>query len=342
MRGDATLAHPPLQADYAVWCDGLHAIPDLAPLFRTRSEAALARVLRQARGGVHPLRHLAVIAWLFADWESFCTAYCSDEADAPPARPAAVAVPINLLDEKRAHFVALLSKVTLRQAAVTVGIAVATAQRWATQEGVVVACRPQVLLPKLRASIIARLRRGQRQVEIAAACEVHVALVRAVLRTEVGLAEQWRAAVAETRRAQARAAWTKLRGAHPAAPRKFLRARAPAAFVYLYRHDRAWLAANVPPIVKRSSGNNPRLDWEARDEALCEAVSSAAAALKRNGLQPPFPLWRLCQRIPELRSKVPYLRRLPRTSALLDRLRTRQRKVGADAPASVQSRPARK
>ena len=177
-------------------------------------------------------------------------------------------------------------KSTLRQAALRVGVAVATAQHWATQAGLEVRHRPKLLVPALRDRVIAYLQRGHTQVATAAACKIRVALVRSVLRSEIGLYAHWRSALASRRTTQARLAWSALRKRYPSASRKSLRARAPDVFARPYRNDRAWLAPHAPPLAARSGGPPFRLDWDARDESLRKAVAKVASNLHPRVNQP--------------------------------------------------------
>ncbi len=63
-----------------------------------------------------------------------------------------------------------------------------------------------------------------------------------------------------------------------------LRRRAPAAYGWLYRNDRAWLRAETPVATRRP--RRERVDWPARDAALAARVPETAAELLRRGGRP--------------------------------------------------------
>lgn len=75
-----------------------------------------------------------------------------------------------------------------------------------------------------------------------------------------------------------RADWIALQNTEPTLSRKALRARLPAAYAWLRRHDPAWLEANSPPPRSRGPGA-PRVDWSLVDKGLAAAVGRAATAL---------------------------------------------------------------
>lgn len=75
-----------------------------------------------------------------------------------------------------------------------------------------------------------------------------------------------------------RARWIDLRRREPELERKALADRLPADYTWLYRHDRDWLEAHLPPpTAHRSSG--PRADWAVIDLGLAEKLRVAAGAI---------------------------------------------------------------
>ncbi len=325
VKGDS-LDLSKIATEYHRWSAPLRHVPELLPLVGSDDVASpVARLLRRPRGGIHPLRHLATIAWLFSDWTEFCAVYSRACHDSPRPSKATTAdlAKAKQRQEQRATLVTLLrvEKTTVRQAARRVGVAIATAQRWATDAGDVVARRPKLLHDALRRKIIARLRRGETQSGIAKALDVHVGLVRAVLRTEVGLRAQWRAAGTRVGRSRARGRWLSLRKRFRSASRKALRQKAAAAYAWLYRNDREWLFAHSPAVVRKRRLDMPRRDWQARDIVLSDAVEKLGKTLRKRAVLQSIPLWRLCQGVPGLRPALHYLPRLPRTRLALWQLR---------------------
>jgi hypothetical protein len=75
-----------------------------------------------------------------------------------------------------------------------------------------------------------------------------------------------------------RRAWLSLKEEHPEAGGKFLRSLAPRVYMWLYRHDREWLLAHMPP--KQKVVSPPRVNWERRDAQFAEAARLSAERLK--------------------------------------------------------------
>lgn len=75
------------------------------------------------------------------------------------------------------------------------------------------------------------------------------------------------------------AAWLEAVREAPTASVKELRARLPALYMRLYRHDRAWLRQHRPPPRRPARPATVRVDWPARDAALAADVPAATARL---------------------------------------------------------------
>jgi hypothetical protein len=325
LRG-GSLDFKALAADYGRWSRELGQVEELAPLMldATTNASQLGRLLRRPHGRVHPLRHVAVIAWLFDDWEGFCKAYCSAEVE-HVAAPAPPATPPRVSPSKRVEAMRTLRDgATTTAAAKQVGVAVATVQRWAAEEGFAIRRRPKLLHADLWRRIAQRLRHGVAQHVVANECGVSRAAVRSVLRCEPGLRAEWLEQVRAAKRRSYRTRWTALRRRRPQASRKALRLAMPAVYAWLYRNDRAWLTANIPPrLARKHAPRQLTLQWNTRDRALCDAVVKAGRALRAAGRPRPVALWRVCREVPALRPKLRALKQLPQTRRALEHLTAR-------------------
>ncbi|MFO1315488.1 MAG: TnsD family Tn7-like transposition protein [Burkholderiales bacterium] len=322
-RGTRALARSALARAYAAATAPLACVDDLAPALGDAETVGerVARLFRTPRGRTHPLRHLVLMACLFTEWDDFAQAYrtgATPGAREPVRRRAPAAS-----DAVRERFLRDVSErgASITAAASTAGIAVATAQDWAARAGIRVPTRPKRLRGDLRSRVVAGLQRGHAQAAIADALHIPPALVRTVLRTEVGLRDQWRDALLRARRDHWRRALRTLRLRHPAWPRKKLRTRFQAGYAWLRRHDRPWLERVLPsPTPRGSQGNHCRTDWAQRDRKLREAllawVSRERVRRERRRLLP----WQVCQAVPALRTQRCHLDRLPLTKAVLQRL----------------------
>ncbi|WP_224984217.1 TnsD family transposase [Geomonas agri] len=77
-----------------------------------------------------------------------------------------------------------------------------------------------------------------------------------------------------------RARWIKLRSSFPSAGRKLLRSLAQADYVWLYRHDRDWLKANMPPPLPYSKNRDLRVNWPRRDWEVAAAIQKAQRIIR--------------------------------------------------------------
>lgn len=313
---------------YAASIAPLRAIPELQALPATTGEARpqIDRWVFNPRGGTHPLRHLSMIFWLFPNWASFL-----QELELHPSSAAAPTVqghkPQAPVDPRRAQFLtAVTAGTSVSTAARQTGIAVGTGIAWAAAEGIRTPKRPKALNALLLHQLTDALRQGLGKAEIATMHGVPVQAVTRLLRSEPGLRAAWLAAQHDRHRAVARSAWGAAMQAADGLGISVARAEAPKAYAWLYRNDRDWLrAAAAQPNASARPRTDSRIDWDARDLELSDAVMRAAASLAGGGQSPPYRIAELCEAVPELRAKLGALQRLPLTSQALRRV-TRQRR----------------
>ncbi len=307
----------------------LRLVPELDAL-PSSPQAALHQVNRWVfapRGGTHPLRHLSFIFWLFPEWPNFWSTYLRPTAaaqieDGLKRRPESIAV-----DPRKSALVELIRSGTAATAAAKlIGVDTGTAKAWAAAEGLATGRRPKTLKGNIYIALIADLTAGTDKSDAACRNGVSVQTVTRVLRTEVGLHEVWRSARFDLSRAQARTAWTEVLQTFAADGIAAVRRHEPAAYAWLYRNDRDWLAATCADASPAPSRHGtPRLDWADRDSRLAVAVRQAAATLVEGGQAAPLKLWQLYQLVPELKAKLGALDRLPVTRKVISEV-TRPRK----------------
>lgn len=75
-----------------------------------------------------------------------------------------------------------------------------------------------------------------------------------------------------------RTRWVTVHQENPSLSRQQLRGMLPAEFIWLYRHDRAWLDAQ-PPLKQNRIGSKPRRDWPAIDAATVRFLRAEAFRL---------------------------------------------------------------
>ena len=319
-----------LADEYCTAVRPLRIVPELGCLPSMSREASLQ--IRQwmyaPRGGTHPLRHLALIYWLFPDWRSFWDRYGGVAAEEPNVQAVQDIVPSRTVDPRRTVLMTHLDAGrSVSFGAKAVGVDVATAMAWAASSGRAVARRPKVLKDGALQSLIVSLRSGMDKVDAARSHSISVESVTRVLRTEVGLRDAWNQARIDAARREARTAWMSVMSDAPFLGTNALRAQQPAAYAWLYRNDRDWLAAQAElSRGARHVDRAPRVDWDARDIALSVDVRRIAAELATETGQPRAALWQIYQRLPELKAKLGALDRLPLTRrAIANATRGRRR-----------------
>jgi len=303
----------------------LNSLPDSLVSAKTQ----IGRLLRPLRAGVHPLRLLVCIAWLFEDPEHFIAAH-DRRVLLPPAQAdhgadggiaEAVASPQDCQDlPMRARLLQQLGEgKSISAVANTMGVDVSTAISWAAQAGVQTPRRPKLLKPEVRSGLVAKLRRGADKDAVARSAGVSIETVTRLLRSEVGLHAEWQASRFSDAQNRARDAWTQVWISHSAAGAKLMRAMAPAAFAWLYRNDREWLCQHGPSsAAPRGVGGASSVKWDVRDGKLSQAVKEAILQLSVLQARGTLRLWQIYQVVPDLKAKLGQLDRLPLTRRVLE------------------------
>lgn len=317
----------------------LRRVDELAPLFArgAPSSASLGCLRDPRRVRTHPLRQLCLAIWLHGSWDKFWNAYqvaaTERPADAQPATRSGMSRS-RAPDPRRIRFVDLIRQgdCSISSASATVNIDVQTGQTWAAAAGIACERRPKTLKSQVRTALIRAMKSGAEKAAVAERLGVSVQAVTRVLRTEVGLHEQWTHARRQRRLSQERRRWQALAAANPLSGVKAIRWLAPATYAWLYRNDRTWLDQQVEALVSDRRGNHVHVDWDRRDSDLATAVAGVCESLVSEAPERRVLLWRIYQRLPELKAKLAQLDRLPLTRAAIDRaLRYRPRRQGGTA-----------
>jgi len=311
-------------ADLATELACLRSIPELQALPRDAADAAkqLGKLLRVPRTGTHPIRYVALTAWALANLGDIEQGGASG---VHRTRPEAAADEFGdpELDRSYERAVVMINEGrSARAAAQELGVDTKTVIVWAGRAGLAVGSRPKKLTPDLRQHVRELLRRGQAPITIASATALSPSTVNVVLYSDAQLLERHRQAIRDQRFADARQEWHRaIRGAGKHGVTA-ARQRAPAAYAWLRRNERDWLERSRATVHAAPLGSSePRVDWGARDADLYARIKVAARQLKASdGAAEKLMLWQLCQLVPDLRSRLRRLDRLPKTRQLVDRL----------------------
>jgi hypothetical protein len=317
--------HKELGIQYAKFIHSLRCIDELASLPATADEATreVARLVYKQRSGTHPIRHLAMIAWLFGDFLKFTARYAEVQKSPLPERLATSTIQFvesaTQTDTRPDQVVALIrqSGFTPSAAARIVGVDTTTAMIWAASAGIPTKKRPSKIKPDCKAKMIRALRRGVDKVIVAKIGGLSVVSVTRMLGTEVGLRAQWTEARLNNAKNAARKRWLRAASSNPLSGVKAVRLLEPAAYSLLYRNDKTWLDSQINTLQKAVRGNNSSVSWDSRDADLSQAVRETCLEIGLAGPGAHIKLWQIYQRLPELKAKLAKLDRLPLTHAAI-------------------------
>lgn len=264
----------------------------------------------------NPLRLICVVSCLYDSWDDFLTESNRSELSQSSfdSRSCGSSNQSMARDEflKEAR-----DSVSVTAMARKFNIAVSTAQAWLTQEGWQTKKRPSKLHGPILHQVIAGLEQGQEPSNLSAELCLSETSIRRVLNTIVGLKVAWKEARSLATRTSARSRWhAALTLASPLGA-KVARALDPSAYAWLYRNDQDWLKQNNDGARRASAGNNRVIDWGARDSELSARCQAVAKRLLERGNGRRITLVDVVKEVPELRTKLCKLERLPLTSSTI-------------------------
>lgn len=327
MTSGGSLRMPQIVASFLEHVRPLRTIAELQTLPQTPQEARgqLGRILRPPRSGTHPLRHAVMCQWLFGGVRPLA----EPEFEIANSRTASGFVVLSgPLGRKRKsdsglrqQLAGLLTNrgMSLRQVSAMLDIDVATAIAWATAAGIRVNRRPQKLAGFIRQAAINALAQGADKAAVARDTGVSIGTITRLLFGEIGLHEKWQSARHTAVQQRMRQIWQETESTYSGLGIKYFRSLCPAAYAWLYRNDREWLNAHKPASGRTANlSGKPRVQWDERDRNLSVAVEKTAHRLVSENGRKKLMLWQLCQALPELRTKLNALDRLPLTRHAID------------------------
>lgn len=308
-----------LGVQFSEYAQILRVAPELMALPSTVDEAiAFARKMIAPRTGTHPLRHLVWINWLFGDWDQFFRVYANFSEE--------ISIKLDLSspeitadNPKKTELIRLLTNegLTITGAAKHLEIDFGTAAAWATKAGIKVPTRPSKMTPEVRDEMIRALIDGEDKEVIAKTHSLSITTVTKLLTTEIGLSEAWHRARFMNTQKRYREAWQTVATNNPSLGVKAMRILEPAAFIWLYRHNREWLTEESSKLSKASRQSHSNVDWDTRDEKLAQQVKETALQLFEENPYKRILLWMIYQRLPDLKAKLAKLDRLPLTKSAI-------------------------
>lgn len=323
LRGaDSRLKHQDAGHGYAEFVRPLASLEQLSGLSTDPRATAsdIARLIGPVRSGTHPLRHLALAAWLFRDHEDFLANYNASAVAMQfcPDGPATIESFAAAQDVSRHQLLTLLAAGrSVTGAAREIGIDTTTAMAWAASEGIATPRRPKVLKQELRATLVRLLRQGVGKEGVATAGGVSQQTITTLLRTEVGLHEAWKQAQFANAKRRHRRQWHRIIAANPLSGVKSARLIEPGVYAWLYRNDRDWLQAQTATMERAVRNPQLRVDWDSRDRHMANCVRDVVLRLSETVPAQKVRLFQIYQLLPQLKAKLSRLDRLPLTRAAI-------------------------
>jgi hypothetical protein len=214
---------------------------------------------------VHYLKHTLLMAFLSPSPESFFS---------PPTEvaPASTTMPRenepSVDDLKKALESGESIKVIAKRCGRSTGYI-----RQLTRNSIPLPYRPRRVTPEVEQEIWKKAACGVHRRDIALGLNISVASVEAAIQRYPGLSEWRRHLAFEKKSAQCRKELANYISEHPGASRQDIK-RNTKAYMWLYKHDRAWLYAQLP--ARQNSNYKPGVDWMGRDKELFTRLEELA------------------------------------------------------------------
>lgn len=229
---------------------GLEKLPgfEFVEQVHERDGGFLGALLRFVRGHKHPVKHLLAMAFLFRDWYDFRETY-SSMALSPIWRRSPLAASSHQ-DPRRLALAQLVAieGVTVAEAARQLAVDFDTAIYWAKRDGVPYRRRPRAIRPEMVPDLIHMLMKGVPPAEAAMRSGLPKEAVTTFLKSHQDVRDQVLAIQEERQRDQYRTQLQRTIMENPGVTRAQLRRLPKSGYLWLYRHDREWLAANLPSL----------------------------------------------------------------------------------------------
>lgn len=232
----------------------------------------LTSLYRRPRSAHHPLLHVLLIGFLAESIEGFVwPGIASKSVEPAPRRQASAATE---------HKIAALAAEgwSMRQLAKELGLSVNVVLVKAEKIGVGFTRRSKIVDVAMRSRVRCALAAGDVIQDIVNTTGLSASTVNRILGGNRDLQTQRAASLREKRLAHARDKLKAAAIASPTAGFKALKAALGADFIWLYRHDRAWLRDQLPATF-RIAVSTSSVDWGARDMAMAERVRLAVAEI---------------------------------------------------------------
>lgn len=224
------------------------AIEDIAALLKNDAGLYLQALFTSETKLLSPLKHFLLLAHLFESWQSFKDFYSHFDRNARELKHAPQREPLTIrvlrnLPEKHG---------SLRSFARNHQCSVITAKKLAVQQGVQIDRRPKMLFGAERDLIQQLLKDGLKTAEIACKMLCSVAAVEQILAQNPDIVRLRKEARFDAAQQKHRDTIQSLLMTSPNLRRVDVQRTAKAAYMWLYKHDSAWLYQTLPAETPRT------------------------------------------------------------------------------------------
>lgn len=205
-------------------------------------------VTRNRPKPAHPLKHLVLITCMFESWDAFWSTYMSEsESQIRKEEIVTSRTDTPAKNELSVEFKRLVSEdnLSIRQAAIALGVSTNTGVRWAKIYGIDYTSRVRNLSVEYLNKVRKQLRFGKDKVDVIAATKITPVSLNRMLSSEPALRSQWQLAKKERHKNDNRKKFITAMNDHPDLPIWRLRKKLSTGWTWLYRHDRQWLLAAI-------------------------------------------------------------------------------------------------
>lgn len=229
---------------FANHCKTIQPFPPFSslPCSRQCATGFISQMTRKPRGYCHPLKHLALITWLFGSTELFLDTY-------------------QCLTDKRQNS---------RGADFLSSVVVPNIYEQRPKRGQVTgAPRPKKVFDHIKEEILKTLLSGTSKKEVSSRFKISISTVNRLLRLNPTVEQQIANKNKSVRLEEQRKAWRSIVEQAPSSSAKEIRGLIPSTYAWLYRNDRNWLVSQTRSLPSGRHGNHAAVDWNDRDIKLC-------------------------------------------------------------------------
>ncbi|UIN21183.1 TnsD family Tn7-like transposition protein [Herbaspirillum frisingense] len=298
--------------------------------------------LSGVRAPKHVLHHALMIGFLFGGWNSFLDKVSRGHSLEVQVESQSEIDDRHSSDSRKYHpkkeralLLLLEGSRSISAIAHEMKVDIGTMQAWAAQAGKEVRRRPKSLQSGVRRAIVEELKVGKEKRVVANDFGVSEQAITRLLRTEIGLHQQWCDARLDLEIARRKEVWESLLAKNPTLSMSELRKLEPAHYAWLYRNEKTWLRASASSISRPVRNYVKEGLWEERDLKLSALIGSVILQIvQADRGKERVTLQDVYRARPEIRPMLSQLDKLPRTRKVLlsiGKKRTRKKGLFDDA-----------